>query len=60
MREDEKPLEILPWGRTLEQQNKIDAKKAQARGGWHGCLFLAVLFAFFVMYVAGWMSGKYG
>lgn len=60
MREDEKPLEILPWGRTLDQQNKIDAKKAQGRGGAKGCLFMAVLFALFVVYVAGWISGKYG
>lgn len=60
MREDEKPLEILPWGRTLEQQNKIDAKKAQGRRGAKGCLFMAVLFALFAVYVAGWVSGKYG
>lgn len=60
MREDEKPLEILPWGRTLEDQERIDRKKAQARDGAKGCLFMAVLFALFVVYVAGWMSGKYG
>lgn len=60
MREDDKPLELLPWGRTLEDQERIDRKKAQARGGAKGCLFMAVLFALFVVYVAGWMSGKYG
>jgi len=59
MREDNKPLELLPWGRTLEDQERIDRKKAQGRGGAKGCLFMAVLFALFVVYVAGWMSGKY-
>lgn len=58
--EDDKPLELLPWGRTLEDQERIDRKKAQGRGGAKGCLFMAVLFALFVVYVAGWMSGKYG
>lgn len=58
--EDEKPLEILPWGRTLEDQERIDRKKAQGRGGAKGCLFMAVLFALFAIYVAGWVSGKYG
>lgn len=58
--EDDKPLELLPWGRTLEDQERIDRKKAQGRGGAKGCLFLAVLFALFAVYVAGWMSGKYG
>lgn len=58
--EDDKPLELLPWGRTLEDQERIDRKKAQGRGGAKGCLFMAVLFALFAVYVAGWMSGKYG
>lgn len=58
--EDDKPLEILLWGRTLEDQERIDRKKAQGRDGAKGCLFMAVLFALFAVYVAGWMSGKYG
>lgn len=58
--EDEKPLELLPWGRALEDQERIDLKKAQGRGGAKGCLFMAVLFALFAVYVAGWVSGKYG
>lgn len=57
---DDKPLELLPWGRTLEDQERIDRKKAKGRDGAKGCLFMAVLFALFVVYVAGWMSGKYG
>lgn len=57
--EEDKPLELLPWGRTLEDQEKIDRKKAQGRGGAKGCLFMAVLFALFVMYVAGWMAGRH-
>lgn len=55
-----KPLELLPRGRTLDDQERIDRKKAQGRGGAKGCLFIAVLFALFAVYVAGWMSGKYG
>lgn len=58
--EDDKPLELLPWGRTLEDQERIDRKKAQGRGGAKGCLFMAVLFALFAVYVAGWIGGKYG
>lgn len=58
--EDDKPLELLPWGRTLEDQERIDRKIQKGRDGAKGCLFLAVLFALFVVYVAGWMSGKYG
>lgn len=58
--EDDKPLELLPWGRTLEDQERIDRKKAQGRDGAKGCLFLAVLFALFAVYVAGWIGGKYG
>lgn len=57
---DDKPLELLPWGRTLEDQERIDRKKQKGSDGAKGCLFLAVLFALFVVYVAGWMSGKYG
>lgn len=58
--EDDKPLELLPWGRTLEDQERIDRKKAQGRGGAKGCLFMAVLSALFAVYVAGWIGGKYG
>ena len=43
---DDKPLELLPFGRTLEQQNAIDAKKARGLAGLHGCLLQAALFAF--------------
>lgn len=57
---DDKPLELLPWGRTREQQEALERKKAQGRRGAKGCLFLAVLFALFAVYVAGWVSGKYG
>lgn len=57
---DDKPLELLPWGRTLEQQEALERKKAQGRGGAKGCLLLAVMFALFAVYVAGWTSGRYG
>lgn len=58
--EDDKPIEILPWGRTLEDQERIDRKKQKGRDGAKGCLFLAVLFALFAVYVAGYVAGAYG
>lgn len=55
---DDKPLELLPWGRTLEDQERIDRKKAKGRSGAKGCLFYAVAFALFVVWVAGYESGR--
>lgn len=53
-------LEIIPYGRSLEEHERLARIKQKGRDGAKGCLFLAVLFALFVVYVAGWMSGKYG
>jgi hypothetical protein len=55
---DDKPLEILPWGRTLEQQEALDRKKQQGRSGVFGCLLYLVAFALFAAYCAGWVNGK--
>lgn len=53
-------LEIVPYGRSVEEHERIAHIKQQGRNGAKGCLFMAVLFALFAVYVAGWMSGKYG
>ena len=54
----EKPLEMLPWGRTAEEQAKIDRKKQAGRNGGKGCLFYLVAFALFAVYVAGYENGR--
>lgn len=56
---DDKPLEILPWGRTLEQQEALERKKRQGRQGFAGCLLYAVAFALVCAYCAGWMNGRH-
>lgn len=56
---DDKPLEILPWGRTAEQQEALDRKKQQGRNGCAGLLFYLVAFALFAVYCAGWLSGRH-
>lgn len=56
---DDKPLEILPWGRTLEQQEALERKKRQGRQGLGGCLLYAVAFALFATYCAGWLNGRH-
>lgn len=58
--EEDKPLELLPWGRTLEDQEKIDRKKAQGRRGWQGCLLQSVLIALIIAYAAGFVNGRFG
>lgn len=52
----DKPLEILPWGRTREQQEALDRKKAQGRRGVGGCMFMLVLVALILTYFAGLAS----
>lgn len=56
---DDKPLEILPWGRTAEQQEALERKKRQGRRGWQGCLLYLVAFALFAAYCAGWLNGRH-
>lgn len=55
--DDTQPLEILPWGRTKEDQERLDAKKAKGRRGWHGCLFQLVALALLAVFTAGYLSG---
>jgi hypothetical protein len=52
-------LEILPWGRTAEQQEALDRKKRDGKRGLGGCLLYAVAFALVAAYCAGWMQGKH-
>lgn len=56
---DDKPLEILPWGRTAEQQEALERKKAAGKRGYAGCLLYLVAFALFAAYCAGWMNGRH-
>lgn len=58
--EEDKPLELLPWGRTIEDQEKIDRKKAQGRRGLQGCLLQLVLIALIIAYAAGFVNGRFG
>ncbi len=52
-------LEILPWGRTPEQQKALERKKRSGKRGLGGCLLYAVAFALVAVYCAGWMQGKH-
>ena len=54
----EKPLEVLPWGRTAEDQAKLDAKKAAGRRGLNGCLLYALAFALVAVFAWGWSVGR--
>lgn len=51
------PLEILPWGRTLEDEQALARKKAQGRRGWHGCLLQLAALAILAIYAAGYVAG---
>lgn len=48
-------LEILPWGRTREQQDAIDAKKREGRKGPRGCFWQLAAIAAFIFYAYGEM-----
>lgn len=52
------PLEILPCGRTREQQDKLDARKAAGHRGFMTCLGYLVAIALVIVYAAGWMAGR--
>lgn len=41
---DDRRLEILPYGRTLEQEEALQRKKARGAGGARGCLWMGVAF----------------
>ena len=53
----DEPLEILPWGRSLADSEKVDRKKAAARRGGFGCLLMAFGFALLFVFGLGWSVG---
>lgn len=53
------PLEILPWGRTREDQAKLDRTKAKGKRGLQGCLLYAVAFALWAVFQLGLMMGRH-
>jgi hypothetical protein len=57
--EEDKPLEILPWGRTRADQERLEVMREQGRRGLRGCLLQAVIVALILAYCAGWMDGRY-
>lgn len=56
----DKPLEVLPWGRTADMQDKLDRKKAAGKRGLNGCLFYMVAFALVAVFAWGWSVGYSG
>lgn len=56
---DDKPLEILPFGRTREAQAALDHKREQGRRGFGGCLAMAVAVALLLAWLAGYVQGAF-
>jgi hypothetical protein len=57
---DDKPLVVLPYGRTREQQEALERKKEKGRRGWRLLLLQFVLIALFCAYALGYVKGKLG
>lgn len=57
LRPDAPPLEILPWGRTLADQEALERKKAADRRGMKGCLLQALIVTLALVYMAGYWHG---
>lgn len=57
---DDDGLEILPYGRTREAQERLEAKRAAGKRGGAGCLAIALLVALWLTYQAGWLAGYHG
>ncbi len=49
---DSPPLEILPWGRTLEDDTRLARKKAKGRAGAMGCLYQMAAMTFVLILLA--------
>lgn len=55
---DDKPLEILPWGRSLEDAERLARKKQAGKRGAFGCLLYPFAFALVAMFAWGWSVGR--
>lgn len=55
---DDKPLEILPFGRTAEEQDKIDARVAAGRRGMKLTFWQWIALGFAMAYIWGWTDGR--
>lgn len=55
----DKPLEVLPWGRTRDDQAKLDRTKVKGKRGLQGCLLYALAFAFWLVFQWGLMLGRH-
>jgi len=51
------PLQILPFGRTAEQEAKLEARKASGKRGLGLCLAFVLSLVFLLVYAAGWAAG---
>lgn len=51
-------LEVVPFGRSVEEHEALLRKKAKGRAGGKGCLLYLVAFALFAVWVAGYESGR--
>lgn len=56
---DDRPLEILPYGRTLETQERLDRKKARGKRGARILGYMALIIVYWLAYLAGWMQGRH-
>ena len=50
---DSADIELIPFGRSHEQHERQLDIKRQGRDGLKGCLFMGVLFALIVSFLAG-------
>lgn len=58
MSDDRAPLEILPWGQTAADAERIARKKQAGRRGCFGLLLYMALFAGVALYAWGWNDGR--
>lgn len=56
--DSERPLEILPFGRTLEQEGKLARRKEGGRRGLGLLLAFALAIVGILIYAAGFGQGR--
>lgn len=57
---DDKPFELLPFGQTRADYERLEAKKRAGRRGVRLFMLELVAIALVIVYCAGWMAGKSG